>query len=299
MLTAVVLNWNTPELTARCVRSLVDDGVPADRVVVVDNGSTDGSAALLADALPASPLLALDENVGFARGTNAGAAALAGSAYLLVNSDAFVHRPGSVRRLLDALEAEPRVGIAVPRLLNPDLSVQQSVAPLASPAVALAQASGLSRLVPNRWQPDWSTHWDHGTERDVEAAAGPVMLVRGETWSALGGLDETAFMYAEDRDLCWRAARAGWRVRFTPAAEFVHLGSASAASRWTDAARAERVGRAEAALVRRQLGPVSATTSLAAIRAGLAARWAAARLLGRADAAASFRASLRGFSARD
>jgi GT2 family glycosyltransferase len=296
VLTAVVLNWNTPELTTRCVRSLVDDGVPAERVVVVDNGSADGSAAVLADALPGSRLLALDENVGFARGTNAGAASLAGDAYLLVNSDAFVHRPGSVRRLLDVLEAEPGVGIAVPLLRNPDLTVQQSVAPLTSPAVAVVQASGLSRLVPNRWQPDWSTHWDHGAERDVQAAAGPVLLVRSETWDGLGGFDETAFMYAEDRDLCWRAGRAGWRVRFTPAAEFVHLGSASAASRWTDAARAERVGRAEAALVRRQHGRVGAAASLAAIRAGLAARWAAARVLRRRDAAATFRASLRGFS---
>jgi GT2 family glycosyltransferase len=298
-LTAVVLNWNTPALTVTCVRSLLDDGVPAERVVVVDNGSSDGSAARLAASLPGCRLVVLEENVGFARGTNAGAAALAADAYLLVNSDARVHAAGSVARLLDVLARDARAGVAVPRLRNEDLTVQQSVAPLSSPAVALVQATGLSRLVPNNRQPEWSTHWDHGADREVQAAAGAVMLVRGEAWSALGGFDETAFMYAEDRDLCWRARRLGWSVRFVAGAEFVHLGGASATTRWTAPARAERVGRAEAALVRRQHGRAAAAVTLGAIRTGLAARWAAATLLRRSDAAASFRGSLRGYSARD
>jgi N-acetylglucosaminyl-diphospho-decaprenol L-rhamnosyltransferase len=297
-LTAVVPNFETPDETSRCVAALIADGVPPGRIVVVDDASRDGSAERLESELDGPTLLRLDRNSGYGAACNAGARALSGDAYLLVNSDAFVHRPGSVAALAAVL-SRPEVGIAVPRLLNPDLTVQQSVAPLHSPLVALVQATGLSRLVPNRRQPDWSTHWDHGAEREIQAAAGPVLLVRGETWAALGGFDEGAFMYAEDRDLCWRARRAGWKVWFTPAAEFVHVGSASAGARWSDAARAERVGRAEAGLLRRQLGPGRRAAALAAIRAGLVARWLVARLLGRRDAAAVFRASLRGFSSRD
>ena len=296
-LTAVVPNFETPDETSRCVRALIEDGVPPERIVIVDDASRDGSAERLEAELDGTTLLRLEQNSGYGAACNAGARELPGDAYLLVNSDAFVQRPGSVATLA-AVFSRAEVGIAVPRLLNPDLTVQQSVAPFHSPLVALVQASGLSRLVPNRRQPDWSTHWDHGAEREIQAAAGPVLLVRGETWAALGGFDEGTFMYAEDRDLCWRARRAGWKVWFTPAAEFVHIGSASAGSRWSGAARAERVGRAEAGLLRRQLGPGATVAALAAIRAGLAARWLGALLLGRRDAAALFRGSLRGFSSR-
>ncbi|MDX6660030.1 MAG: hypothetical protein QOJ55_852, partial [Solirubrobacteraceae bacterium] len=99
VLTAVVLNWRTPEHTLEAVSALVGDGVPAARIVVVDNASGDGSAERLRAQLPDGPLLALDENEGFARGNNLGAAALPGDAYLFVNSDAFVRAPGSVERL--------------------------------------------------------------------------------------------------------------------------------------------------------------------------------------------------------
>lgn len=297
-LTAVVPNFETPDETSRCVRALEGEGVPAERIVVVDDCSRDESLERLRAALDGPTLLRLDENRGYAAACNAGARALPGGTYAFVNSDAFVHRPGSMAALVKTL-ARPRVGIAVPRLLNPDLSVQGSVAPLHSPLVALVQATGLSRFVPNRRQPDWSTHWDHGAEREIQAAAGPVLLVRGETWDELGGFDDGSFMYAEDRDLCWRARRAGWKVWFTPAAEFVHVGSASAGSRWSRPERAERVGRAESALLRRQLRRPAAAAALAAIRSGLLARWLVASLLGRREAAAAFRASLRGFSARD
>src|SRR5918999_1970057 len=118
--TVIVLNWETPDLTLRCVRALLDDGVPPGRIVVVDNGSTDGSAERFRAELPGCVVLALPENVGYARAANAGARELPGDAYLVTNNDAFVHRPGSVQQLLDAL-ADPSVGLVVPRLRNEDL----------------------------------------------------------------------------------------------------------------------------------------------------------------------------------
>ncbi len=291
--TAVVVNWRTPDLTLRAVHALVDDGLPADRVVVVDNASADGSAARLRGELAGSTVVELPENVGFARGNNDGVRRLPGEAYLLVNSDAFVDRPGSLRALTGALE-DPTVGIVAARLLNEDGTVQSNVTPLPSPSVALVQASGLSRFVPDRWQPRWSTYWQHGEARSVEAATGAVLLVRASTWEHLRGFDETAFMYAEDRDLCWRAQLAGWDVRFVPEARFVHLGSGSVRTRWDDAARAERVASAEAAMVRRHRGRVSAGATLGIMLAGYRARAAAMRLAGRPERAAVFAASARG-----
>jgi N-acetylglucosaminyl-diphospho-decaprenol L-rhamnosyltransferase len=121
----------------------------------------------------------------------------------------------------------PGVGIAVPRLLSSDGSLQPSVAPFTTPFVALIRASGLSRAVPDRWQPRVGTHWSHSSSREIEAATGAVMLVAGRVWERLGGLREDSFMYAEDLDLCWRAREAGWTTWFVAESEFVHLGGTS------------------------------------------------------------------------
>ena len=101
-----------------------------------------------------------------------------------MNSDAFLHRPGSVGRLVATLENKD-VGIVAPKVLNMDGTLQPSVVPLTTPGVALIRASGASRLVPNRWQPSWSTHWDHSCSREIQAANGAVLLVRSETFDVL------------------------------------------------------------------------------------------------------------------
>jgi N-acetylglucosaminyl-diphospho-decaprenol L-rhamnosyltransferase len=294
--TAVVLNWRTADHAARAARALVEDGLPAERVVVVDNASGDGSVERLRAELPASRLLALDRNAGFAQGNNAGARELPGSAYLFVNSDAFVHRPGSVARLLEAV-ADPAAGVAVPRLLNEDLTLQPSVVPTSSPLPELVRASGLSRLVPNRLQPSLGTHWDHGDSRAVEAAIGAVLAVRGDAWEALEGFDERRFMYAEDIDLCWRARERGWEVRFVADAEFVHLGGASTGRRWSDPERAERVARAEAAMIRGHLPRGRAALTLALMALGVGGRALVHRALGNREAAETMAAWFRGYAA--
>ena len=143
-LTVVVPNWETAEHTIRSARCLIDDGVPPGRVVVVDNGSRDDSVEQFGETLPGCVLVELEDNVGYARAANAGAAALEGEAYLVVNNDAFVHKPGSIEAMLVVLDDE-RIGVVVPRLLNPDETLQPTVKPIDTPAVALVRASGLSR----------------------------------------------------------------------------------------------------------------------------------------------------------
>lgn len=293
-LTAVVVDWNLPDHTIRSVRSLVEDGVPPERIVIVENGSSDDCWGQVAAALSSCVLVRLDRNVGFARANNIGAGVLPGSAYLFVNNDAFVRRPGSVAMLLGALE-RPRAGMVVPRLLNEDLTLQPIVVPFTTPVVALVRASGLSRFLPNRWQPRWSTHWDHSSSREIEAAIGAVILVRGEIWEALGGFREASFMYAEDIDLCWSARDCGWATWFEHAAEFVHLGGASSGTRWSVQERAERVGRAEAETIRQHLSPARAAATLALMRIGVGVRSACFRLIRNDVAAASCRGYFRGY----
>jgi N-acetylglucosaminyl-diphospho-decaprenol L-rhamnosyltransferase len=294
----VIIDWNRADDTIRCAGLLADEGLAEERIVVVENGSSDENCARVRAALSGCVLVRIQANVGFARATNIGARAVPGASYLIVNNDAFVHRTGSVTSLLRALRRRG-IGIAVPRLLNDDLTLQPSVAPFTTPSVALVRASGLSRLIPNRWQPRWSTHWDHGASREVEAAIGAVLLVRGDVWDELDGLVESSFMYAEDLDLCWRAAELGWKTWFTSEAEFVHQGGASSDARWSDRERAERVGRAEAEMIRRHLPPVRAMVALTLVRLGLVARVALFALVGNRPAAESCRGFLQGCSRAD
>jgi GT2 family glycosyltransferase len=295
-LTVVITNWGTPDLTIKSARSVIEDGVEPERVVVVDNGSADDSYTRFQAEIGDCTLIRLEDNVGFARGSNIGARALAGEAYLFVNNDAFVHRPGSVASLCACLR-DAVVGVAAPRVLNPDLTLQPTVVPQSSPLVELVRASGLSRFVPNRLQPAWSTHWDHSESREIRAINGAVLLVRGTTWDELGGFEEQSYMYTEDLDLCWRARKVGWKVWFTPESEFVHLGNVSSGRHWTNPRRAEMIGRAEAAMIRRHMSPVRARVSLAFISAGLAARSIAFTVARDHEAAATARGGLRGYRA--
>jgi GT2 family glycosyltransferase len=292
--TVVVLNWRTPAHTIRAVRALMADGVPAERIVVVDNGSGDGSADRIRSELDSVRVEGLESNVGFARANNLGAAALPGKAYVFVNSDAFVHARGSVGRLLAAFD-DPEVALAVPRLLNPDLSLQPNVFPAAAPLPALIRASGLSRLVPNRLQPTLGAHWDHSESRTIQSATGGVIAARADVWELLGGFNEAHFMYAEDLDLFWRTRALGRQARFVADAEFVHLGNASGQARWSAPARVERIARAEAAMIRGHLPAIRGTLTLVLMALGVGARVAFYRLRGDDDRSAILAGWLRGY----
>ncbi len=295
--TAVIVNWETPGYTIRAATALLEDGLQPEQLVIVDNGSTDGSYERIVDELPACRTISLPENIGFGRAVNVGARQREGESYLIANNDAFVRHPGTLSRMLRALES-PSVGIVAPRVLYEDLTLQRTVTALQTPGVAFVRSSGLSRLIPNRWQSSWSTHWDHSASREIQQAACVIFLVRGITWRQLDGFnEEMTLSHAEDHDLCLRARKAGWKVWFSADAEFLHVGSAST-RRWSSPARREMEGRSEGMIIRRNLSPVSAKLSLAFIAAGLLLRSVAFRLVGRTDASADLRAALRGYLAR-
>jgi GT2 family glycosyltransferase len=296
-LTAVIVNWRTPELARRAAQALLAEGVPPQRLIVVDNGSGDGSLERLRAALPAGiKLVGLAENLGFARANNRAAKTLpAEDAYLFVNSDAFA-QPGAVTALVQAL-ADPRVGVAVPRLLNPDGTLQESVHPRSTPLPEAIRAAGLSRLVPNPLRPRLGAHWDHATSAPIQAAIGAVMLIRAETWSQLDGFDERSRLYAEDLDLFWRLAAIGQQARFVAGAAFVHVGGASSVQRFSEPDRARVKASAEAAMLRRHLRPRRAALTLSLMAGGTAARAVVSALRGDRSRAQSYAALARGYLA--
>jgi GT2 family glycosyltransferase len=294
-LTAIVLNWEMPDLTARCVRSLLADGVPAERIVIVDNGSKDGSSDRFEREFADCLLVKLPENVGIARGINAGAKALDGDDYLILNNDAFAHAPGTVVRLVEALRRKD-VGIAVPRLLNEDLTLQPNVVPLFkfSPFGAFVAATGIARLLPKPWRSILGAYWDHSASSNVVASSGAVYAVRAAAWQDLGGMSERRWMYCEDIDLCWRARERGWKIWFEHEATFVHLGSPTLSRHWKDATRAEMIARSEAAMVREHLSPNRARVTMLFLGLGSALRSVVFALARRPRATAE-RGAARGY----
>ena len=293
----MIPNWNTADLTIRCVETLLEEGVPASRIVLVENGSTDDSYERLEQALPECHLIRFEQNVGYGRAMNAGAKVLDGSAYLLHEQRRLRAQAGK-RRAAARCARRPSVGLAFPRYLNVDLSLQPSVMPTHSPTTALVRASGLSRFVPNKWAPKLSTHWDHDQARAIDGANGAVMMFRGETWNQLGGFDERIYIYAEEIDICWRTRKLGWRIWFNPEAQFMHLGGGSIGKQWSDATRERLIAASESRVIRWHLPRVSAAATLGLISTGIAMRWLAYSAVRNKEAAAAYRASLGGYLGR-
>ena len=296
--TAVIVNWETPAYTIKAARALLEDGLREAQLVIVDNGSKDDSDEQLTREFPAAEVIRLEENIGYARAANVGARARAEGNLLFVNNDAFVNRPGSLAAMAQALERDPRIGLVTARVLRPDLTVQPTVVALQTPGVALVRASGLSRFVPNRWQPSWGTHWDQSSSREIQAVSTVAVLVRRAAWQQLDGFDEGMYLYADDLDFCFRVRRGGWKLWLTADAEFLHIGGGSTATRWSSPQRREMQGRAEAWMLRRNMSSPAAWASLGFISAGVAGRYLVHRVAGNRDAADSLRATLRGLWSR-
>ncbi len=230
----VIVSYNTVDLLRRCLATL-DDAREWLRIIVVDNASHDGSAEMVRVEFPQVELLALDQNVGFARGTNVGLAALdldgPDAPYvLLLNPDTEV-RPGAIAEMVGFLAAHPRVGLVGPRLLNPDGSLQAAAFRFPTLLMTALDLFPPGEVLPGRLYNSW---WHGRYPQEGGEAAFPIdhplgacMLVRPAVLKQVGGLDDSYFMYSEEIDWCWRIRSAGWAIWQVPQAEVVHVGGAA------------------------------------------------------------------------
>lgn len=235
-LSVVVVSWNTRELLARCLASVYEtldgsiDGMPHSatptsfEVVVVDNGSTDGSVEMVREHFPGAKLVASSDNLGFARANNLALRDYRGRYALLLNPDTEA-RPGALQTLVSYLDEHPEVGAVGPRLLNPDGSLQQSCHP----------APGLARELWRLFHGD-AIHrygmyamdtWSVEAPRPVDVIQGACLMLRREALDQVGLLDEEFYIYSEEVDLCQRIRQGGWKIAWVPAAEVVHFGGQS------------------------------------------------------------------------
>jgi GT2 family glycosyltransferase len=292
-----VVTWNTRDLTVDALRRLLDDDQGVDlRLLVRDNGSTDGTVEAIARAIPEALIDADGDNLGFGRGVNRLLARSDAPWFLTLNSDAWPE-PGAIRRMVDAAVEHPRCAAVAPLLLRPDGSLEHSTQAFPSARVAvLATGPFFSRRHPDRARDlMFPGAWLHDEPRTVDWAVGAALLFRRTAIDVIGGFDERLFMYAEDLEWCLRAHRSGWTIWFEPSAVIRHVGNASGRQSYGAPAAPRRVAaywRNTYRVHRWYHGPVATTALRGAniLRAG--SKWA--RYAGRDKGAARYwRAQLR------
>jgi GT2 family glycosyltransferase len=202
----VIPTWNARDMLARCLTALADE---PGTVIVVDNASTDGTAALVREAFPAVRLVALAENAGFGRAVNAGVAAGEAEAIVLVNNDVLVE-PGFVGAITAPL-ADPAVGMVAGRTTIPGSGETDGA------GIELDRG-----LVP------YGRGRRGAPEGRLAMPSGGAAAYRRTAFEAAGGFDPALFAYAEDVDLGLRLRAAGWRVAEAAGARGVHVGGATA-----------------------------------------------------------------------
>lgn len=214
----VIVNWNTPKLLRRCLQSLQDD---IDRalceIIVVDNGSQDGSQAMVEEEFPHLLLIRNAENRGFAAATNQGFSRARAEYVLLLNSDAEVDKE-AIGATVDFMERSSDVAVAGCRVILPDGRPQSSCFRDPSLSAVVASALYLAQLFPksallNRERYGFAT-WEH--VQDVDCVMGGFMMIRRASAIEEPLRDEGYFLYGEEVDLTHRLQSDGWRVVYLP-----------------------------------------------------------------------------------
>ncbi len=269
----VIPSWNSVGLLPRCLDSLAEQGAELE-LMVVDNGSTDGSLELLRER--GVPHLSLPRNVGFAAAVNLGAARTEAAAVLALNADTALE-PGCVGALAEALAADAGLGGVQPRILQLEAGGEGDVgsARLYSCGMALSRDGRAFEEGAGEVQDARSA-----AGREIFGVCGAACLLRRDLFDRLGGYDERYFAFYEDVDLNVRARIAGWRFAYVPEAVVWHVGNASwqAEAPSPSAWNAELVARNRLA-TQAKFVPARALPRIAAVEAGALVRAAKQRRL--------------------
>lgn len=233
-ISVIIVLYNALAEARKCLEGLAAGNEDLE-TVVVDNASTEPGLEGLAADFPTIRLIRNRANLGFAKAVNQAARLATGRYLLLLNPDCLVP-PGAPQKLADRLAGDFRAGIAGPRLINPDGSLQTSAYAFPSLIQTAAHLSGFKRFLPlaalRRLAPAGLGRFigqvdRHQEARPVDYLTGAALMIKRQVWEALEGLDERFFLYYEEIDFCLRARRAGWQTWFDPTVEIFHAIGAS------------------------------------------------------------------------
>ena len=220
IVSALLVSHNVKDLLLQCLRALLASSDVPVEMVVVDNDSSDGSAAAVANEFPGATVLAQNKNLGYGRAANLGFERCTGRFILLINPEVMVDQQ-CVGRLADFLLTRPDAGAVGPRLQLPDGTLDPSARrsfPL--PSTMFYRSVGLSKLFPH--SPRFGRYnMGHLSENDVhelDAGTSNCLMLRRAALDRVGFFDTRYYMYGEDLDLCYRLKLGGWKVFFLPTA---------------------------------------------------------------------------------
>lgn len=225
-LSVIVVAWNVKELLDECFSALrrSDDSL-RKQIILVDNGSADGSAEFVMERYPEVELIRSGVNLGFIRANNLAYAQARGEYILMLNSDAFVS-PTAIRETVDFMRGRPEVGVVGARLLGRDGALQPSARYFPLPSKIFLSKIGLDGKIPFI-KPMDDLKWDHRTARRCDWVVGCFLLSRKDLIDRTGFfLREDFFMYNDDNDLCKRIGKIGYQTYFYPV-DVVHVGGAN------------------------------------------------------------------------
>ena len=225
----VIVNYHSYEDLHDCLASLGAPD-PAIAICVVDHASRPEAADAVARAFPHVTLLRQPGNEGFAAGVNRGARDTRAPYILLLNPDC-VASPDTCGRLAAWMDGHPAVGVAGPRILNSDGTVQASARRFPDLTTGIAgRSSWLTRVFPRNPLSRHNLAPSHATSsrpRQVDWVSGAVMIIRREAFEAVDGFDAGFFLYWEDADFCRRLQHAGWQTMYVPELAVRHVGGRS------------------------------------------------------------------------
>jgi GT2 family glycosyltransferase len=217
-ITVIILNWNGKKFLSGCLDSIARQTYPRISILVVDNGSDDGSVEFLRENHPDVRLIVNRENLGFAGGNNVGIRDCATPFLVILNNDTDLE-PECIAELKRALDADPRLGASAPRIM---LKFEENRLDAAGIAICPdGLALGRGRMEPKE---------KHALQQEVFFGSGCCTLYRKAMLDEIGGYDEAFFAYAEDTDLGWRARARGWKCVYVPTAALHHHHSGSGGS---------------------------------------------------------------------
>ncbi len=235
-LSIVILNYNSKDFLLPCIQGIVKHTQSLDfEIIIVDNKSSDTSVAYIKEKiLPRFKQVRLIEaphNKGYAYGNNLGIQEARGEYVLIMNPDIVIWE-NALTRMVAYMDAHPRVGIAGPRLLSPDGSLQYFCYRFPSPEVFLYRRTPLARFsfAQKVIQKYLMMDWDHKDTRAVDWIQGSCMIVRKQAIEEVGLMDERYFLFLEDTDWCRRFWKKGWEIHYIADIEIIHYHSRASAT---------------------------------------------------------------------
>jgi len=244
----ILVCWNNKEYLDPCLKSLYDTGMKNSfDIIVVDNGSTDGSQQMLAEKYPDVKIIQNSENVGLGKASNQGIEATKGRYVLLLNNDTIVNGP-SFDFMVDFLNENPKVGAVGGKIFNPDGTVQSCYNNFSTFWEEFLIATRLGELI----RPGYPSIIDAEDVKSVDWITSACLMVRRTALDQVGLLDENYFIYGDEADLQYRIKAAGWTIYYLPQATLIHYGGRSM-TRWP---RRKMVYRGKMLFYKKNYGPI-------------------------------------------